>query len=308
MITPLRIAHRAHSNVLCAKSACRCAPPQSCTVWPLASATYGRRRVIIYHHKLLQAHLVPDCQSAATQGSKMASESEADATGAQLQAPAQGAAQVQPQAPVPAHMCMICGAQPHKYKCPRCRSLRYCSAACYKVHVPACAGMSTKKRPRAAGTGGSGGGAASSGGVGAGEPSRAKHPRREGRYAGGPTRGRGQGLGANASLHKAAPPEPEEGDPGYLKVTPAQLELLRRNESIRAALKDPALQELLLDIDSSGGTGGVSLRRGQANRGRLPALEAARRDNRRFAAFADDVLVTVGVCRREDDGSVVFAL
>lgn len=34
-------------------------------------------------------------------------------------------------------MCLVCCAQFHKYRCPKCY-VKYCSAACYKVHSEGC--------------------------------------------------------------------------------------------------------------------------------------------------------------------------
>ena len=202
---------------------------------------------------------------------------------------------------------MVCEAQPHKYKCPKCRTARYCSSACYKAHTTVCVPVPRAKKGADRSATGAGapagrttGGKRSAPGDSSGAAAGSTKARRIGRYDGGPTRGRGQGLGKRAAAHATAPPEPEEGDPAYIVVTDEQKARLRRDPAIRAALRDPVLQELLVEIDGSAADGGT--------RGRLPALEAARWHNPRFAAFADDVLVAAGLCKRDRDGRVVFAL
>lgn len=44
------------------------------------------------------------------------------------------------------HLCGVCSANPHKYRCPKCR-VRYCSVACYKAHSCCATTASTSAAP-----------------------------------------------------------------------------------------------------------------------------------------------------------------
>jgi len=169
-----------------------------------------------------------------------------------------------------ARHCGVCGLAPHKYKCPTCRKVRYCSSKCFKAHkeascAPAPPRSAAPKRPAPA-------------------PVPNRRYNKRGRFGRRPQR----------------QPEPEEGEPGFLRVEDTQLRGLLRDEKLCSALRDPKLQALIESIVT-----GVDPTSG-AQVGRLAALEASRKGNPKFSEFADSVLVGIGVCQRHKDGRVEF--
>ena len=111
--------------------------------------------------------------------------------------------------------------------------------------------------------------------------------------AGAGAAGAGAGAGAGVGASEAGgrnDAEDDDEDP-RARVSEAQLQALRRDRDITAALADPALQKLVIDVDSASDS--------------VAALEAAKLRDPRFAAFVDQLLLSIGACVQDKD-KVVF--
>ena len=85
-----------------------------------------------------------------------------------------------------------------------------------------------------------------------------------------------------------------ERSDGDVVLTDAQLALIGSTASLRAALRDRRLQAIIRSVDAAPD--------------RRKALEHARHTGGAdFIAFLDEMLLAIGACTRQDDGSVIFA-
>lgn len=175
-------------------------------------------------------------------------------------------------------VCGVCSAATSKYRC-RC-GVKYCSVVCFKKHKAedACVPIPAERAKRARM-----------------ESAAAAQAAREGDSA--PAwAGSGAGGGDDGD---------EDAEEDAEALSSEQLSRIGRSASLRAALRDPHLQQVIRDIDSAGEAEQRSGRLRAADRLRVQAIQKARRDAR-FKDFVDELLTTVGVCERDAEGNPVF--
>ena len=213
--------------------------------------------------------------------------------------------------------CEVCVDAVAKYKCPTC-ALRYCSVPCFKTHreTKTCAAVAaaqpeTKKRKVVAVD------------VSSSTPAAARVP----------------SLAGSGPIPEQDPHGDEGEDELGVRMPDAALAVMRSSESLAHKLRDERLQKVLAQHQTL-----VTVRRsvwthlrarlsgtavpdmvvrwlsiwllvqsraqviGQIDSAadRPAALEAAKATDKDFAAFIDEMLVTVGVCARTADGAVQF--
>ncbi len=167
-------------------------------------------------------------------------------------------------------LCHVCGEVPHKYRCPTCADIRYCSARCFAAHKPGCLpSSSSSSRP---------------GGAGAGTSSSHTHTHNN------DDNDDDDALGVTFA---------DEEEERLVRLSEDRLRRLAEDPSLLQALRDPRARKALLAVDKAG-----------SGAARVAALDAARRsgsDGEEFTRLIDRMLVAIGVAERDaETGDVTF--
>ncbi|KAG5176976.1 hypothetical protein JKP88DRAFT_227291 [Tribonema minus] len=190
-----------------------------------------------------------------------------------------------------AAICHICNQAPSKYRCAGCDA-RYCSVACFKTHKAGSTGENgTPVRPPCTGK-------RARAGDDAGRPAAdnaAPAVRLQQQDGGSPQQQ--QPYNQQHHQHRSAVPvesvkkeAAQEEEAGW-QLTDAHRAQLSGSEWLRAALRDPKLQTLILQID------------GARNR---EAELRFHRTNPEFSALMDRILLEMGLLNRSADGNLEF--
>lgn len=154
--------------------------------------------------------------------------------------------------------CIICDTSKPKYKCPRC-TVRYCSLECYRAHRTQCE-----------------------------EIQREKQAQREENH-----------QSSSNNVNNLPPPgnaddeeEEDEYDDTKIILKESHYETLRNDESIKNALRDPRLQQIITQIDTA--------------TDRVEALREARANNPYLREFIDKMLDSLGMIEWDSNGHAFF--
>eukprot|EP01138_Halocafeteria_seosinensis_P008517 gb/GECG01008705.1/.p1 GENE.gb/GECG01008705.1/~~gb/GECG01008705.1/.p1 ORF type:complete len:178 (+),score=36.62 gb/GECG01008705.1/:1-534(+) len=153
--------------------------------------------------------------------------------------------------------CIICSSVRNKYKCPRC-SARYCSLECYKAHNTQCEELQKKNREKSGGDTG---------------------PKENQQAAPPPTR-------------DDEDDEEDIYDDTKIRLKQEHYDKLKEDKSVRAALRDPRLQEIIISIDTA--------------EDRVDALQRARKANPHLREFIDKMLDCLGMIEWDSNGHAFF--